>query len=177
MQTECLLCGSVYYTRDWYRRHTHFCASCRQGRRLDHKREVYAEMALAADRIQSVSVDDEMIEYATRLGTSDRVVLDRQPEGWLTPQGSADGCSTFDPGLRGELHELSKRAAEHPWWPENPHWCAPLHVEMPEKPPVVACGGAKGTYSGYYRHVRARETACDSCRTALAEYFRTRRAA
>jgi len=122
------------------------------------------------------NLEDHIEDFVDADDRRARVVPDRQPVGWISPYGSEDGRSTYFRDLRDELDALTIRASLDPWWAENPHWCAPLHVDMPERVVGSKCGDAQGSQKGYQRHVRAGESACDPCLRAQAEYYRSYRA-
>lgn len=171
-ELECIQCGTPYTVDVWARRHTHFCETCREGRARAQDRERKAELQQALQDLRARALLAE--EDAVSLGPD--VVPDRQPVGWIAPYGSEEGRSSYFRDLRIDLDRLSVIAAGHPWWSENPHWCAPLHVEMPTTSTVLECGDQRGTRAGYLRHRKANEMACAECSAANAEYMANYRA-
>lgn len=179
IRLACLQCGGAYIVRDWATGHAHFCPNCREARKRNYERRRYAEIKdglldiiPTLEEYVGASLDDHIEDFVDGEDTRPAIQEDRQPVGWLSPTGSNDGRSSYFREVRQICDVLAIRAARDPWWAANPHWCAPLHVELPEKPPAVACSDAKGSRAGYARHLRAGESACDDCLEAQAAYFR-----
>lgn len=177
MNLRCIQCGVGYKADNWSQKHSHFCTGCREARRRNRRRERYTELkdgvVTASPELEEyANLDDHLEDFLSGEDRKPSVAPDRQPVGWLSGYGSEDGRSTYVRDLREELDLLSIRAALDPWWGQNPHWCAPLHVDMPERMVGSACRELQGARNGYKRHLNAGESACDPCMKAQAEYFR-----
>jgi len=121
------------------------CSTCKAAIRRKKERERHnkAEAVLTCvlpDSSDIVTLADrgKLLSLAMEVSMSTR---DKQPDGWQTPAGSADGRSTYCKVFAGELDTLAKEAmGQHTprcdadaayaevveeaaeWWANNPHW-------------------------------------------------------
>lgn len=187
---HCLRCAELYEPR---RASEHFCEDCSKARKREQdrerKRERYEVGKTALSGIRGRLAEwaaDLTHEHYEEIGLAlengdPSLVLDKMPDGANSPAGPEEGRSTFFKDLAGELDELGRVAAAHPWWVENPHALFAVHdavkAALYTLAPGPTCGEQRGSDAGYQRHKHARELPCPSCATAHNEYMQQYRTA
>mgnify|MGYP001036398049 CR=1 FL=1 len=110
----------------------HHCPGCRATINREKQRERNAAYRERAEIFHAALPEDVGVlpvrsaaAYFAAL-SSQTIVMDRQPAGWLSPGGSDDGRSTHFDDLTSHLDRLAEASANDPWWSQHPHWCVDL---------------------------------------------------
>jgi predicted nucleic acid-binding Zn-ribbon protein len=144
---KCLRCGEPYEQKR--RQASHFCPTCREANKRERdsqrqreNRALKREMLDQLDAwVQHGGMSDDYAanlepcidDYVTQQKSGDSrfdAVPDRMPTGANSPAGPDEGCSTGWSDLAETLDQQARRAAEHQWFADNPHWAFALHDDI-----------------------------------------------